>query len=41
MGIRLLAGSGEGTDRDAQQLDCGTPVESFDAFCLPQRPGGF
>ena len=38
-GVRLLAGSGAGSEADARQVDCGVPVEGFDVFCLAQRPG--
>ena len=39
VGMQLLAGGGEDAEADAAQVEGGSPVESFDAFCLAQRAG--
>lgn len=39
VGMLLLAGGGEDPEADAAQVERGSPVESFDVFCLAQRAG--
>ena len=39
VGMQLLAGGGEDAEADAAQVDGGSPIESFDVFCLAQRAG--
>lgn len=39
VGLHLLAGGGEDAEADTAQLEAGSPVESFDVFCLAQRAG--